>query len=94
MTEDTKFLFLAPWFIFANNDEKCYDVYNSINDRIASNFEDIEDAKRYIHLPELYDALNEAVNETCSQCNLGMNNCKSCIVKNWLKLLKKVKEGK
>ena len=68
MTDETKKLFDVPLQIVANNPDRCYEIYNALGDRIASNLEDIEDAKRFHHLPELYDALAETIEEHCDLC--------------------------
>lgn len=51
------------------------------------------------YLPELYDALMEAAVKYCPELGSNFDSCDSCSVKNcevreWVNLLKKVKDGK
>ena len=89
LTEKTEELFNAPWNLTTLNDG-IFDVEGNL----ILELDNKKLLNQISHLPELYDTLMEAVNETCSQCNLDASECKMCIVKNWLKLLKKVEKGK
>lgn len=107
MTNETKKLFDAPWEILPCN--VGYDVvsaYNSIaEDRIfVAHADSKSTANRLARLPELYDALMEAMQYHCSSCvgfdvsdipisNI-LKNCQrvDCCAHRWLKLLQKVRD--
>ena len=106
MTESTKQLFDAPWGV--NNQRYPFDVTESDGFWVCE-CSALETANRLARLPELYEALCEAVEETCGTCAMMMvdsasydfvkNGCPffedhdDCFPKKWLDLLKKVKEG-
>lgn len=105
MTEETKKLFNAPWYVDIHAvdgiDGETYvfdGVYNDKCELVCGNIQKHATSNRLAHLPELYDALTEAIARACSECDLEMlepnDECKKCIVDTWVKLLNKVKEGK
>lgn len=105
MTEETKKLFNAPWHVDIHAvdgfDGETYvfdGVYNDKCELVCGNIQKHVTSNRITHLPELYDALKEAVARACSECDLEMSEpndeCKKCIVDTWVELLNKVKEGK
>ena len=99
MTDETKMLFSAPWQIWGDGCQVC-----DIRGTERAYCEDIKDSARLARLPELYDALIEAVLRTCSTC-IGFNlsdtplddigrYCRAnCPVHKYTALLKKVRDG-
>ena len=65
MKQSTMNLFLAPWEIEQNMD--VFELYNC-KDLCSFACTDEKNAHRFVLLPELYDALAEAVEEACQDC--------------------------
>lgn len=68
MQEAVKKLFDAPWTVYGEPDDYSYVIQNASEDDIATVFM-TDEAKRIMHLPELYDALADTVHEMCAQCH-------------------------
>jgi hypothetical protein len=112
MTNETKELFDAPWeadkFVYyrpSGIGEINIRVKSSKNELVAGYVTTTETANRLARLPELYDALMEAMQYHCSSCvgfdvsdipisNI-LKNCQrvDCCAHRWLKLLQKVRDG-
>ena len=103
MTDETKKLFDAPWRALQTT-ARSWAVYNSDSSRIID-YLPKQDANRLARLPELYDALMEAMQYHCSSC-VGfdvsdipiadiLKNCQrvDCCSHGWLELLQKVRDG-
>ena len=70
MTDETKQLFNAPWTGGERRD-KLSDDFVVIDDKCATITSHIitkETANRLARLPELYDALAEAIRDACEDC--------------------------
>jgi len=103
MTKETKKLFDAPWVLFSDPDNLVYQIESNTGSYIADAVM-FEDAKRIIHLPELYDALHEAADGKCWSCaavnvdtvldkGCPKGHNRACYVARWIELLRKVREG-
>lgn len=117
MTEETKKLFNAPWQVktydcFRLGYEYCVEASNG--DTISISKDENPDAekhaKRIKHLPELYEALKEAVDDACGTCAMMQvdsnsydfvkNGCPffedhdDCLPIKWIDILRKVRDGK
>jgi hypothetical protein len=75
MTEDTKKLFNAPWYVDIHAvdgfDGETYvfdGVYNDKCEPVCGNIQKHVTSNRLAHLPELYDALKQAVYDCCEDC--------------------------
>jgi hypothetical protein len=75
MTEETKKLFNAPWCVDIHAvdgfDGETYvfdGVYNDKCELVCGNIQKHVTSNRLSHLPELYDALVEAVYDACQDC--------------------------
>ena len=73
MTDETKKLFDAPWTVYGEQDDYSYVIQNASEDDIATVFM-TDEAKRIMHLPELYDALVETVYYKCFECMGGLRH--------------------
>ena len=94
MTEETKQLFSAPWELGLEKRGSFYRPCIVAGDTKIASVSSKEIAKRIAHLPELYDALQEAIKETCDNCDGSLPDCKNnCKWFNWTKLLRKVRDG-
>lgn len=67
MTESTKNQFDAPWYVFSSPDAEITVIENE-SGRVLAELDDAKTANRLAHLPELYDALEQATNEFCEGC--------------------------
>ena len=67
MTEDTKKIFNAPWNVFSSPDDEITVIENE-SGRVLAELDDVETANCLARLPELYDALVEAVYDACQDC--------------------------
>ena len=108
MTDETKKLFDAPWTVYGEPDDYCDVIQNASEDEIATVFI-TDEAKRIVRLPELFDALQEAIFEINRLTEAWENGikfpdyCESCLAENkklphqntmeWAILLGKVKDG-
>ena len=107
MTDETKQLFDAPWTIKSDG-EAYFSVWDKNDDCICDGILMFDNAKRLARLPELYDALDEATRRYCGIVR-GYNHdpikngcppdngrtCASlCIAREWLELLRKVRDEK
>ena len=105
MTDETKNLFDAPWYVFSSPDDEITVIENE-SGRVLAELDDVKTANRLARLPELYDALVEAARFRCWHCRHEdfpdfaciedfERNCKtaSCGCREWWKLLKKVRDG-
>ena len=98
MTDETKKLFNAPWKCVLH--EHCIDVVAAGGCGIGKR-EPEKTANRIARLPELYDALEEMVDDYCKSCMYirphGTLDCKYseswCLARKHLELLRKVRDG-
>ena len=67
MTDETKELFNAPWYVFSAQDAEITVIENE-SGRVLAELDDVKTANRLAILPELYDALEQAANEFCEGC--------------------------
>ena len=67
MNKETKSLFNAPWYVFSAPDDEITVIENE-SGRVLAELYDVKTANRLAILPELYDALEQAVNEFCEGC--------------------------
>ena len=97
MTENTKKLFNAPWAVDEKQSETFGEVFDVMDEELYLHYArcyDEKTANRLARLPELYDALNEAVKEVCDKCDGSLPDCKNnCKWFSWTKLLRKVRDG-
>ena len=106
MNKTTKQLFNAPWTIEEEAPLAWYCVIDSKDSVVANDVRDQKTVNRLARLPELYDALAEAMQYHCSSC-VGfdvsdipitdiLKNCQrvDCCANGWLELLQKVRDGK
>lgn len=96
LSNETMNLFLAPWNIEQNMD--VFELYNC-KDLCSFACTDEKNAHRFVLLPELYEALTEAAVKYCPELGSNFDSCdtcsvKKCEVREWVNLLKKVKDGK
>lgn len=101
MTEKTKQLLDAPFEI--RPCEVGYDVvtaYNSIAEGrvFVAHTDSKADAKRIARLPELYDALMDAAVQLYPDAFLANDKCRLCFKtqckgREWIELLRKVRDG-
>ena len=63
MTNETKTIFDAPWEL--DEEEQ---VRNASGDLVAEGGVSVDDLRRVTHLPELYDALEDAAERVCKKC--------------------------
>ena len=68
MTDETKKLFDAPWAIEEEAHLVWYCVIDSKDSVVANDVRDQKTVNRLSHLPELYDALKESINDKCRKC--------------------------
>lgn len=109
MTDSTKNLFDAPWYVFSSTDDEITVIENE-SGRVLAELDDVKTANRLARLPELYDALANAVRDTCQDCvdqvydhPTGYDpveyGClfkdKNCceMCRSWIELLRKVRDG-
>lgn len=100
MTKDTKKLFDAPWKAEEYKHGKgAFVVRNNGGYLVAENMSQ-QDANRFAHLPELYDALMETTKRCCSSADdkcprqgAMWTHCRKCNILPWLELLRKVRDG-
>ena len=96
LSNETMNLFLAPWNIEQNMD--VFELYNC-KDLCSFACTDEKNAHRFVRLPELYDALTEAAVKYCPELGSNFDSCnscpaKKCEVREWVNILKKVRDGK
>lgn len=99
LSNETKELFNAPWTIEEEAALVWYCVIDSKDSVVANDVRDQKTVNRLAHLPELYEALTEAAVKYCPELGSNFDSCdtcsvKKCEVREWVNLLKKVKEGK
>ena len=107
MTDEIKNVFRAPWKLY--NAATCsYDVLDADNEIVLSVYGETN-ATQFFHIPDLYDALQEAIFEINRLTEAWENGiklpdyCESCLAENrklphqntmeWAILLGKVKDG-
>lgn len=73
MTESTKNLFDAPWYVFSSPDDEITVIENE-SGRVLAELDDAKTANRLARLPELYDALMETVYYKCFECMGGLRH--------------------
>ena len=104
LSEETKKLFNAPWQAYPLDDVGDAEGY-----QLCSAVDEIT-AKRIEHLPELYEALREAVDDACGTCAMMQvdsnsydfvkNGCPffedhdDCLPIKWIEVLRKVRDRK
>lgn len=116
MTEETKKLFIAPWYVDIHAvdgiDGETYvfdGVYNDKCELVCGNIQKHVTSNRITHLPELYEALREAVDDACGTCAMMQvdsnsydfvkNGCPffedhdDCLPIKWIDILRKVRNG-
>jgi len=72
-------IFETPLFVYADTENRCFEIYDNINDRVASDIEDIEQAKMFAAAPQMYAALqavcslveNHICTKECNRCIIG-----------------------
>lgn len=116
MTEETKKLFNAPWYVDIHAVDRYGEtyvvdgVYNDKSEPVCGNIQKHVTSNRLSHLPELYDALKEAVDDACGTCAMMQvdsnsydfvkNGCPffedhdDCLPIKWIDILRKVRDGK
>lgn len=67
MKNETERIFDAPWVLFSDPDNEVFQIESNSGNFVAEAMMFTE-AKRLAILPELYDALAEAVEEACQDC--------------------------
>ena len=97
MSNETKDIFFAPWQI----EEVATDSWDIIDSEGVHRFSIYGEkyAKRFFRLPELYDAMVEALEIICGipgedACEHCSNASVGCRIREWRELLKKIKVGK
>ena len=104
MNDETKILFDAPWTGGMRKDRLSeeYVVVSDHNFTIAAHVDTKENANRLSRLPELYDALMEALEiicgipgeDACDHCsNASLDLGGPCRIREWRELLQKVRDG-
>ncbi len=105
MTDSTKNLFDAPWYVFSSPDDEITVIENE-SGRILAELDDVKTANRLANLPELYDALVCASFEYCKRCTKSFSSPDSflsagcagkdgfCPAVFWWETLRKVRAGK
>ena len=68
MTDETKKLFDAPWTVCLEKRGSFYRPCIVAGDTKIASVSTKENANRFVRLPELYDALKEAIEEACQDC--------------------------
>lgn len=90
MTDETKLIFAGPW----KASQWC--VLDS-NDRVVATCASKKDAVRIAMLPDLYEALDEALHIICNDCQKKLNftsrDCKYCHRQSWRDILDRCKGG-
>ena len=105
MTDETRDLFEAPWYVFSSPDDEITVIENE-SGRVLAELDDVKTANRLARLPELYDALMQAARvycpyasfdcrseEECPHIQIRTGICKRCVALGWLDLLRKVRDG-
>jgi len=97
MTDETKKLFDAPYKVYETRNGYNVICTNKVLPQLCWTT-DKKDANHISHLPELYDALVEAAVKYCPELGSNFDSCnfcsvKKCEVREWVKLLKKVRDG-
>ena len=72
-------IFETPLRVYADTENRCFEIYDNINDRVASDIEDIEQAKMFAAAPQMYAALqavcsiveNSICTKECHKCIIG-----------------------
>lgn len=95
LSNETINLFLAPWNIEQNMD--VFELYNC-KDLCSFACTDEKNAHRFVHLPEMYDAMVEMLEIICGipgedACEHCQNASMGCRVREWRFLLRKVRDG-
>ena len=68
MIDETRQLFNAPWTVADDKDEQGRYMVLDNDMACVAKESTLNDAKRIAHLPELYDALKEAIDDACQDC--------------------------
>ena len=99
MTDSTKNLFDAPWYVFSSPDDEITVIENE-SGRVLAELDDVKNANRLARLPELYDALMAVMKENCGLvARCGLEYCPACDISDGCKarerfeLLRKVRDG-
>jgi hypothetical protein len=109
MTDETKNLFDAPWYVFSAPDDEITVIENE-SGRVLAELDDVKTTNRLARVPELYDALANAVRDACQDCvdqvydhptdyDPVKYGClfkdKNCctMCRSWIELLRKVRDG-
>lgn len=74
MTDETRKLFDAPWYVFSSPDDEITEIENE-SSRVLAELDDVKNANRLARLPELCDALKHATHTLC------VSFCASCLPK-------------
>ena len=94
MQEETKRLFNAPWRAEEyKNGKGAFLVRNNDGYLVAENMSK-QDAECLAQLPELYDALDDAINTVCDNCVLHPMSCCNCHIDKRHALLMHIKSTK
>lgn len=98
MTDETKNLFDAPWYVFSSPDDEITVIENE-SGRVLAELDDVKTANRLSHLPELYDALMHFVVNDCPHAFISNDECrlcpdKKCKTREAVELLRKVRDSK
>jgi hypothetical protein len=109
MTDETKKLFDAPWYVFSAPDDEITVIENE-SGHVLAELDDVKTANRLAILPELYEELKSSSYDYCWSClamlgidpptedelveNLCPRKPSFCGYNNRWKLLRKVKDGK
>ena len=94
MTDETKKLFNAPWYVFSSPDDEITVIENEIG-RVLAELDEVKTANRISRLPELYDELKRMVEVECINACEEHGPCdRPCdVVRPAIDLLKKVRDG-
>lgn len=61
-------IFETPLQVSADTENRCFEIYDKNNDRVASGIEELEQAKVFAAAPEMCEALKDAVQDACGAC--------------------------
>ena len=108
MNKETRRVFGKPWKLqedyscvyragkkHENEDwSKVFDVLDTRGYEHYARFYDGKTANRFMRLPELYEALEEAVDVVCGACTKHPMSCGNCKYNRWSVLLSNIEDGK